>query len=82
MLPDALHFIKTFCTSTNATSHELFFKFQRKSTTGQAVPTWLSEPGKIFVKKHVRKNKHDPLVEEAELLYTNPQYAHMKLSNR
>ena len=40
-----------------------------------------SEPGKIFVKKHIRKSKYDALVEEAELLHANTQYAHMKLSN-
>ena len=55
VLPDALHWIRTLCTSRNAIPHEWFFKFQRKSTTGQAVPTWLSEPGKIFVKKHQKK---------------------------
>ena len=82
VLPSALHSIRRLlCTSTNATPHKRFFKFQRISTTGQTVPTWLSEPGKIFVKKHVRKNKYDPLVEEAELLHANPQYAHVKLSN-
>ena len=76
MLQDALHSIRTLlCTSTNATPHEQFFKFQTKSTT------WLSEPGKIFVKKLARKSKYNPLVEEAELLHANPQYAHMKLSN-
>ena len=58
----------------NSTPHEEFFE-------GQAVPTLLSEPGKIFVKKHVKKSKHNPIVEEAELLYANSQYAHMKLLN-
>ena len=41
----------------------------------------VSEPGKIFVIKHVRKSIYDPLVEKSELLHVNPQYAHVKLSN-
>ena len=40
----------------------------------------VSEPGKIFVIKHVRKSIYDPLVEKSELLHVNPQYAHVKLS--
>lgn len=57
VLSDVLHSIRTLlCTSTNATPHKRFFKFQRKSTTGQAVSAWLSKPGKIFVKIHVRKS--------------------------
>ena len=48
-------------------------ELQRKSTTEQAVPSRISEPGKIFVKKHVRKSKYNSLVEEAELLHANHQ---------
>ena len=36
----------------------------------------VSEPGKIFVIKHVRKSIYDPLVEKSELLHVNPRYAH------
>ena len=54
VLPDALHSVGTLlCTSTNATPHEQFFKFQRKSATGQAAPTWLSESGKKYLSKNM-----------------------------
>ena len=58
VLTQTLHFMK---------------ELQRKSATEQAVPSQLSEPGKIFVKKHVQKSKYNSLVEEAELLHANPQ---------
>ena len=34
-----------------------------------------------YLSKNIRKSKYEPLVEEAELLHANLQYAHMKLSN-
>ena len=46
-----------------------------------AVPSWLSSPGPVLVKKHVRNSKYDDLVEEAELIEANPQYAHIRLSS-
>jgi hypothetical protein len=79
MLQDALHSIRSLlCTATNATPHERFFNFQRRSSNGQSTPTWLLEQGKVFVKKHVRSSKYDPLVEEVELIEAEPQYAHIK----
>ena len=68
VLLDALHLIRSLlCTATNATPHERFFTFQRRSANGEAILTWLSEPVKIFVKRHVRNSKFEPLVEEAGL---------------
>ena len=80
VLPDVLHSIRSLlCTSTNCTPHERLFNYQRKSTTGNSVPSWLLTPGLVYVKKHARKSKYDPLVEEAELIEANPEYAHVRL---
>ncbi len=82
VLPDALHSIRSLiCTSTNATPHERLFNYQRRSTNGQSVPSWLSTPGPVLLKKHVRNSKYDALVDEAELIEANPQYAHVRLGN-
>ena len=43
------------------------------------MPTWL-RPGPVYVKRHVR-NKGDLLVDEAELIKANPQYAHVRFNN-
>ena len=49
VLPDVLYSIRRLlCTSTNATLHERFFKFQGKPTTGQAVSTWLVNQAKYL----------------------------------
>ena len=52
ILPDALHSIRSLlCTATNETPHERLFRFARRSTSGKAVPTWLTTPGlsNVFV---------------------------------
>ena len=78
VLPDALHSIRSLlCTATNCTPHERMFSFQRKSTNGKSIPTWM-KPGPIYVKNHTR-NKYDPPVIEATLVDVNPQYAHVQL---
>ena len=38
-------------------------------------------PGPVFVKRHARKSKHDPLVDEAELIEANPEYAYVRLKS-
>ena len=79
MIPDALHSIRTLISvSTNCTPHERLFQYQRRSATGCNMPSWLSTPGQVLLKKHVRKSKYDPLVEEVELIEANPQYAHVR----
>ena len=35
----------------------------------------------LLVKKHVRNSKYDDLVDEAELIEANPQYAHIRLTS-
>ena len=82
VLPDALHSIRSLlCTSTNCTPHECMFNYPRKSSAGSAVPTWLATPGPVFIKKHVRNSKYDPVVEEVELLEANPEYAFVRLKS-
>ena len=79
VLPNALHSIRSLlCTATNVTPHERLFSFNRKSATGTSIPSWLT-PGRVYLRNHTRSSKHEPIVEEAELLDVNPQYAHVKL---
>ena len=52
--------------------------FPRRSSTGESLPTWLSEPGIVLLKQHIRKSKYEPLVDEVELLEANPNYAHIR----
>ncbi|KAL7639174.1 UNVERIFIED_CONTAM: hypothetical protein RMT77_010708 [Armadillidium vulgare] len=82
VLPQALHSIRSLLTtSTNETPYERLFNYQRKSSNGYTIPTWLSSPGPVLVRKQVRQSKFDPLVEEAELLEVNPRYAFVRFSN-
>ena len=82
VLPDVLHSIRSLlCTATNSTPHDRMFSFQRKSTNGSSLPSWLSTPGAVYVKNHTRMSKHDPIVEEAELLEANPEYAYVRLKS-
>ena len=79
VLPDALHSLRSLlCTATNCTPHERFFRFERRSSTGRSMPTWLLTPGPVLLKRHVRTSKSDPLVDEVQLLQANPQYAHVR----
>ena len=58
VLPDALHSIRSLlCTSTNATPHERMFQYNRKSTSGNSIPTWLT-PGPVYVRKHDNMSLH------------------------
>ena len=78
-LPDVLHSIRSLiCTTTNETPHERFLGFPRRSSSGSSVPSWLGTPGPIFIKRHVRTSKMDPLVDEVELLQANSHYAHVR----
>ena len=42
------------------------------------MPTWLTTPGPIFLHKHVRNSKFEPLVDEVELIKANPNFAHVR----
>jgi hypothetical protein len=82
VLLDALHNIRSLLsTATNVTPHERLFNYQRRSTSGQAVPTWLTSPGTVLLKRPVRNSKYDQLVDEVELIEANPQYAHVRDRN-
>ena len=69
---------RLICTSTNATPHERLLNYERRTATGHAVPTFLSEPGPVLLRKFIRRSKTEPLVQEVELLEANPQYAHIR----
>ncbi|KRZ96807.1 Pro-Pol polyprotein [Trichinella sp. T8] len=78
----ALHSIRTLLsTATNATPHERLFGYPRRTPTGTSLPTWLTTPRIVLMRRLNRTNKHDPLVEEVELLKANPKYAHVRLSD-
>ena len=63
VISDALHSIRSLlCTATNTTLHQDLFSFQRKSTSGQSMPTCLNTPGPVLLKRHVRNSKFEPLV--------------------
>ena len=82
VLPDALHSIRSLlCVATNCTPHERLFAFQRKSTSGTSLPSWLTAPGRALLRKHNRTSKYDPLVDEVEILEANPHYANVRLPN-
>ena len=58
VISDALHSVRSLlCTATNATPHERLFSFQRKSTSGQSMPTVLTTPGPVLLQRHVRNSK-------------------------
>ena len=69
------------CIATNSTPRERFFNFQRRSILGIPTPSWLCSPRTILVRRHVRHNKYEPLVEEADLIHATPQYAHIRFKN-
>ena len=72
VLPDVLHSIRSLlCTATNETSHGRLFRLPRRSSSDASIPTWTAEPGAVLLKRHVRSNKADPIVDEVRLLQAN-----------
>ena len=60
--PDALHSIRSLLsTSTNTTPQERFFSFQRLSSLGNSLPSWLQHPGPVLLRRFVRTSKNDRL---------------------
>ena len=84
VLPIVLHSIcSLLCTATTCTPHERMFCMfchDRKSFNGVSLPSWV-KLGPIYVKNNNRNDKSDLLVEEAELLKANPQYAYVRLED-
>ena len=67
--------------TTNATPHERFFIFQRRSTTGMSLPSWMTTESKAFMKRFVRHSKSDPFVDKVEIIHVNPNYAQVRCPN-
>ena len=83
VLSDVLHSIRSLlCTATNCSLHERLLGYQRHSSSGHSVPSWLSSADRAYLRKHVHQSKFDQLVEEVEVLHANPQYAHIRLPSR
>ena len=62
LLSDALHSVRSLlCNATNQTPHKQIFNFQRSSTSGSSIPSWLATPGPVLITRHVRSSKFDPL---------------------
>ena len=79
VLPYVLHSLRSLlCTATNATPHELFFQFHRKSSYGVSLPSWLTKPGPVLLRKFVRDGKNDDLVQRVELTDVNPTFARVR----
>ena len=82
VLPKVLHSIRSLlCTATDATPQEKLFSYQRRTPSGHSLPTWLSTPGPVLLRCHVRASKYKPLVDKVVLLEANPQYAHIRFIN-
>ena len=70
-MPDVLHSIHSLlCTTTNETPHERLFKH-----IGVSVPTWLSSPGRVYLRRHATPSEYDPVFEEVDLVHATPSYA-------
>ncbi|KAF2884124.1 hypothetical protein ILUMI_22044 [Ignelater luminosus] len=79
VLNESLHSIWSLLrTATNETPHKRMFKFVRRTRNGSATPSWLTIPGPILLKKHVRHSKFDPLIQEVSLIEGNHEYAHIR----
>jgi transposase InsO family protein len=79
VVPDALHSIRSLlCVATNCTPHERMFGYNRRSSSGASIPTWLTEERQVFLRKYVKSSKYDNPVELVELLDTNELYAHIR----
>ena len=82
VLDNALHAIRSLlCVATNVTPREHFFSYQRRSSTRDSLPPWLTNSRKAYVKRFVRLSKNNPLVDEVELIYINPTYASVRYCN-
>ena len=76
----ALHSIcPLLCTATNQTPRERLFNYQRKSSFGTFVPTWLDGQGPVFLKRHVRTSKYDPVVYQVKLVHATPNYGVVRI---
>ena len=80
VIPAVLHSLRSLvCVATNETPHERLFNYQRRSMMGHSLPTWLHEKGSVLLRRHNRRSKYDPIVDEVELLQATPTYARVRL---
>ena len=55
-VPDALHSIRSLLsTATNCTPHERMFMYNRRSSNGSSVPSWLTKSRTVLLKRRVRQ---------------------------
>ena len=81
VLADALHSIRSLLsTSTNATPPERFFDFQRRSSYGVSMASWM-RPGPVLLRQFDRTSKSDPLVNEVKLTDVNPAFARVRYTD-
>ena len=74
--PHPLHAVRSLlCMTTNATPHERFLNFHRRSMLGRSLPNWLLQPGSILLRRFVRTKNQPNLV---ELIEANPNFAIVK----
>lgn len=45
------------------------------------MPTWLTQAERALLRNNSKKSKYDPIVEEVELIETNPLHSHVRLQN-
>ena len=82
VLIDVLHSILSLlCTVANTNPHERFLTFNCCSTLGIFVPSWLSSPGSVLLKHHVRTSKYNPLVDKVELIQASLTHARLRWQN-
>ena len=83
MLHNASRSIRSLLrTANNATPYEQFFAFQRRSSTGATLPTWLTYPGsKAYLWRFVQTSKTDTLDDGVEIINVNPNYANVRHLN-
>ena len=75
VIPKSLQALRSLlCSATNEVLRDRFFKCSRCSMFGTTAFSWMSEPGRVYVRKHVR-DKHDPIVDEVDLLLANQNHA-------
>ena len=81
VLPQSLHAVRSLlCTTTNATPHDRFLNFYRRSVLGRSLPNWLLQPGPVVLRRFVQTN-NQPLVDVVELIEANPNFAIVKFSD-
>ena len=72
VLPTALHSVRSLLNTTNATPHELFLNFNRRSRSERPLPAWLSTPGAVMLRKFLENHRNDDLERKCSFWTLNP----------